>query len=138
MWCSQIGRHLDEQNILYQHQHGFRKQLPCETQLISSIDDWARSINKKHQTDAIMLDFSKTFDRVSHTKLLHKIRYYGITDHTNNWIRAFLGNRSQQGVVNGKRSSFALVMSGVPQDTVLGPMLSSCCISMTSPKVYIL
>ena len=102
--CSQIGRHLDDYNILYPHQHSFRKQLSCETQLISSINDWASSINMKRQTDVIMLDFSKPFDKVSHTKLLHKIRHYGITSNTNNWIKAD-------------------VLSGVPQGTVLGPML---------------
>ena len=121
--CSQIGRHLDDYNILYPHQHGFHKQLSCNTQLISSIDDWASSINMKWQTDVIMLDFSKAFDKVSHTKLLHKIRHYGITSNTNNWIKAFLGNRSQQVVVNGQASNPAAVLSGVPQGTVLGHML---------------
>ena len=121
--CSQIGHHLDDYNILYPHQHGFRKQLSCETQLISSIDDWASSINMKRQTDVIILDFSKAFDKVSHTKLLHKIRHYGITSNTNNWIKAFLGNRSQQVVVNGQASNPAAVLSGVPQGTVLGPTL---------------
>ncbi len=121
--CSQIGRHLDKQNILYQHPHGFLKQLPRETEIINSIDDWAHSISMKYQTDAIILDFSKAFTKLFHTKLLHKIRYYGITDHTNNWIRAFLGNCSQQVVVNCQTSSSAMVMSGVPQGTVLGPVL---------------
>ena len=84
---------------------------------------WASSINMKRQTDVIMLDFSKAFDKVSHTKLLHKIRHYGITSNTNNWIKAFLGNRSQQVVVNGQASNPAAVLSGVQQGTVLGPML---------------
>ena len=102
--CSQIGRHLDDYNIMYPHQHGSGKQLSCETQLICSIDDWASSINMKQQTEVIMLDFSKAFDKVSHTNLLHKIRHYGITRNTNNWIKA-------------------AVLSGVPKGTVLGPML---------------
>ena len=70
-----------------------------------------------------MLDFSKAFDKVSPSKLLHKIRHYGITNNTNNWIKAFLENRSQQIVVNGQASNPAAVLSGVPQGTVLGPML---------------
>ena len=121
--CSQIGQHLDSNNILHPNQHGFRKRLSCETQLVSSIQDWASSINLKRQTDVLLLDFSKAFDKVSHTKLLHKIRYYGITDKTNKWISAFLGSRSQQVVVNGQCSKPADVLSGVPQGTVLGPML---------------
>jgi len=108
---------------MVRYQHGFRKQLSCETQLISSIDDWSSSINMKRQTDVIVLDFSKAFDKVSHTKLLHKVRYYGITSNTNNWIKAFLGNRSQQVVVNGQASNPAAVLSGVPQSTDLGPMV---------------
>ena len=120
--CSQISRHLNDYNI--PHQHGLHKHLSCETQLNSSIDDWASSINMKRQTVVIMLlDFSKAFDKVSHTKLLHKIRHYGITSNTNNWLKAFLGNRSQQVVVNGQASNLAAVLSGVPQGTVLSPML---------------
>ena len=84
---------------------------------------WASSINMKRLTDVIMLDFSKAFDKVSHTKLLHKIRHHGIHSDTNNWIKAFLGNRSQQVVANGQASNPAAVLSGVPQGTVLGPML---------------
>ena len=102
--CSQIGRHLDHNNILHLNQHGFRKGLSCETQLVDTIHELAYSINQKTQTDVIFLDFSKAFDKVSHDKLLHKIRYYGIGGKTNTWISAFLYSRSQQVVVNGHRS----------------------------------
>ena len=54
--CSQIGHHLDDNNILHPNQHGFRKRLSCETQLISSIQDWASSIDSKRQTEIILLD----------------------------------------------------------------------------------
>ena len=121
--CSQIARHLDANNILHPNQHWFRKHLSCETQLINSIDDRAKSIDNKHQTDVILLDFSKAFNKVSNRKLLHKIHHYGITSHTNNWIKAFLSGRSQQVVINGQCSEPASVLSGVPQGTVLGPML---------------
>ena len=89
----------------------------------NSIHELAYSINRKNQTYVIFLDFSKAFDKVSHTKLLHKIRYYGINGKTNAWIRAFLGSHSQQVVVNGQSSRSADVLSGVPQGTVLGPIL---------------
>ena len=113
--CSQIGRHFDDNNILHPNQHGFRKRLSCETQLISSIQDWASSIDSKRQTDIILLDFSKAFDTVSHRKLLHKIRHYGISGKTNSWLSAFLCGRNQQVVVNGQSSQTAAVISGVSQ-----------------------
>ena len=78
---------------------------------------------RKNQTDVIFLDFSKAFDKVSDTKLLHKIRYCGINGKTNVWISAFLGSRSQQVVISGQSSRSADVLSGVPQGTVLRPML---------------
>ena len=62
--CSQIGRHLDHKNILHPNQHGFRKGLSCETQLVDTIHELAYSINQKAQTDVIFLDFSKAFGKV--------------------------------------------------------------------------
>ena len=94
--CSQIGRHLDHNNILHPNQHSFRKGLSCETQLVDTIHELAYSINQKTQTHVIFLDFSKAFDKVSLDKSLHKIRYYGIGENTNTWISAFLCSRSQQ------------------------------------------
>ena len=110
---SQIGRHLDHNNILHPNQHGFRKGLSCEKQLVDIIHELAYSINQRTQTDVIFLDFSKAFDKVPHDKLLHKIRYYGIGGKTNTRISAFLCSHSQQVVVNRQTSQSAGVLSGV-------------------------
>ena len=73
--------------------------------------------------DVILLDFSKAFDTVPHQRLLQKLRKYGIRNHTLNWISSFLTNRTHHVVVNGSTSNIESVLSGVPQGTVLGPLL---------------
>ena len=75
------------------------------------------------QTDLILLDFSKAFDKVAHEKLILKLHQYGIRGDTLNWIKDFLDNRKQTVVINGINSDEVPVSSGVPQSSVLGPIL---------------
>ena len=79
---SHIAKHLAGNNILIDQQHGFRQRFSCETQLISAINDWAKCINSRSQTDVILLDFSKAFDSIPHQRLLLKLDYYGICGKT--------------------------------------------------------
>ena len=72
----------------------------------------------------IALDFSKAFDRVPHKRLLYKLNHYGICDPILQWIQSFLENRSQQVILGGQESSSVKVTSGVPQGTVLAPLLA--------------
>ena len=115
--------HFDRANILSDSQHGFRKYRSCETQLIQTIHDIAKSVNDKEQIDSILLDFSKAFDKVGHRKLILKLKHYGINGDILNWISDFLHDRTQRVVVRGTSSKHSAVISGVPQGTVLGPLL---------------
>lgn len=113
----------EEYKILTDFQHGFRSRRSCDTQLFITTHDILSTMDTGHQVDAVVLDFSKAFDRVPHQRLLHKLDYYGIRGKVNNWIGAFLNNRTQRVVVDGSSSTSCAVRSGVPQGTVLGPVL---------------
>lgn len=120
---SEVINHLERHGILSEKQHGFRKQHSCESQLLLTIHDLAKGLNDRQQIDAILLDFSKAFDKVPHERLLLKLCHYGIRGNLLRWIRDFLSDRLQQVVVDGKMSDRTRVTSGVPQGTVLGPLL---------------
>ena len=122
--CKHILGHLEEHGILTDLQHGFRTGRSCETQLITTFHDIASAYNKKgSQIDIAVLDFSKAFDTVPHDGLLSKLKHYGIDDKIWTWISNFLKQRKQRVVVDGIQSDLVTVDSGVPQGTVLGPIL---------------
>ena len=92
-------------------------------QLAMLVEDLARNLSAGKQIDLILLDFSKAFDKVNHSKFLRKLHQYGIRGNALNWIRAFLGNRSQTVVLDGEESGSVPVTSGVPLGSVLGLIL---------------
>ena len=94
----------DQHQILNPLQHGFRKGLSCDTQLVEFIDDITNNLDVARHTDCLIMDFSKTFDKVSHCLLTHKLDHYGIRGKSNIWIRNFLSNRKQAVVVEGETS----------------------------------
>ena len=116
-------KHLEQHHILTDHQHGFRAKRSTETQLIQTVHDISKYLDEKKSVDMAILDFTKAFDKVPHKRLIHKLKYYGITGPISSWIECFLAERTQQVVINGSASKPIQVTSGVPQGTVLGPLL---------------
>jgi hypothetical protein len=124
--CKHILDHLDRNNILTKLNHGFRSGFSCESQLVTTMHDLLKNNDDNIPTDMIVLDFSKAFDTVPHDKLLYKLRKYGIEGNIHRWLSSFLCGRTMNVVTDGEKSPTATVSSGVPQGTVLGPLLFLC------------
>ncbi len=110
--------------VISEEQFGFRKGRSTELQLLTCINKWSSAIDKGFHTDVVYIDFARAFDSVCHSKLLYKLEYgYGITGNVLAWIRCFLDNRTQCVRVGTCCSEYKSVLSGVPQGSVIGPIL---------------
>ena len=116
--------YLESNNTITDAQHGFRSGRSCFTQLLDHVEYILRNLQENNEVDVIYLDYAKAFDKVDHEILLAKLRRLGVKGRLLKWIKNFLTeNRFQTVLINGKRSFLASVLSGVPQGSVLGPLL---------------
>ena len=116
-------KHLLTNDLFSRHQHGFMYAKSCVTNLLEVLDIVTEALSDGDAAILILLDFAKAFDRVTHAFLLHKLAGYGFSADLINWITNFLSNRKQRVVMGDVYSDWVDVLSGVPQGSVIGPLL---------------
>ena len=118
-----IMDHMLQHNLFSKFQYGFLPGRSTVLQLLKILDKWTEAMDNGYQIEVIYLDFRKAFDTVPHKRLINKIRHYGIVDPVLQWIKDFLSDRTQKVVIRDKYSNEMAVSSGIPQGSVLGPVL---------------
>ena len=121
----QLQLHLKMHGLIAEGQHGFCPGRSCVTQLATMFHNWTSILDSRSppRVDAVFLDWSKAFDKVSHSILLNKLHDYGVCGQMLNWFTSYLYGRKQRVQYGGQYSEWFIVKSGVPQGSILGPML---------------
>ena len=118
-----IVQHVNSNDLFRDEQHGFRKGRSCLTNLLVTLEEWTKLYDEGLPIDVLFLDFKKAFDSVPFGRLLYKLHRCGIVGNLHCWLEDFLYDRSQRVCLNGTRSDWKSVTSGVPQGSVIGPIL---------------
>ena len=119
----EVVSHLEKHKLIRPSQHGFMRGKLCPSNLLSFLDKITAAVDSGEAADIVFLDFAKAFDKVPMKRLLRKVRAHGIGGQPYSWMKAWLTDRRQRVVLSGDCSDWAAVLSGVPQGSVLGPLL---------------
>ena len=114
---------VDKFYLQYAHQYGFRKNRSTYMALFSLVDSLTQALEHREHVVGVHLDFSKAFDTMDHMKMLQKLYHYGVCGCARDWSPRYLTNRSQFATYNGVKSNLNNVKWGVPQSSILGPLL---------------
>ena len=119
----QLYDYFDKNNLLYDSQYGFRKLHSTELASLEFTDKIINNLDQGKLPLAIFLDLSKAFDTIDHSILIHKLHYYGVKGTSLDWFKSYLYNRTQFVQYNDCNSSQSKITTGVPQGSILGPLL---------------
>ena len=130
-------------NLLSTHQSGFRSFHSTVTSLLEATDDWAFNIDQRNVNAVVFPDLKKAFDTVDHNILISKLSAYGIRGTSIKWFKSYLSERNQKCFLNGSLSSNRVLSCGIPQGTILGPLLFLLyindlpnCLMHSQPRMY--
>ena len=129
MLHNQIQSHLIKHHLLSPHQSGFRADYSTQDVLLYVTDKWLRAIDEGRYTGAVLLDLAKAFDTVDHSILCTKLTNYGFWRSSHDLLRSYLVQRQQGVLFQSRMSKWAAVSIGVPQGSVLGPLLFALCVN---------
>ena len=123
IYYSRLVEFFKRKKLFYELQFGFREGHTTTMALLSSLDQIISALERGEHTIGVFLDFSKAFDTVNHRILLEKLSFYGIRGVANTWLKSYLTNHRQFCTYNEVKSDYGTINCGVPQGSILGPLL---------------